>query len=61
MTITDRTRAHETIIVIKVLVQGTIISVISVYARQCGLGDSQKHNRYDSLINVIKLQGKEIV
>ena len=48
-------------IVIKVLVQEIIISVISVYAPQCGLDDSQKDNFYDSLTSVVrKLEEKEI-
>ena len=43
----------------KVLFQGIIISVISIYAPQCGLDDSQKIYFYDSLINVVgKLEEK---
>ena len=53
-------------IFVKVLVQGVKvfqgISVISVYALQCGLDDSQKVDFYDNLINVVrKLMEKEIV
>ena len=45
-------RVCDRTIVIKVLVQGSIISVISVYASQCGFDDCQRDNFYDSLINV---------
>ena len=49
-------------IVIKELVQGTIVSVISVYAPQCRLDDSQEDDFYDSLISTVrKLGEKEIV
>ena len=37
-------------IVIKVFIQGIIISVISVYASQRGLDDSEKDDFYVSLI-----------
>ena len=37
-----------------------IISVISNYATQCGLDDSQKDNFNDSLINVRRLGKKDI-
>ena len=48
-------------IVIKVLVWGIIISVISAYFLQYGLGDSQRDDFYDSLINVVRtFGGKEI-
>ena len=44
-----------------VLVQGIIFSFISVYALQ-GLGNKQKADFYDSLINVVRNVGeKEIV
>ena len=42
--------------IIKILVEGIIISVTSDYAQQCSL-DSQKDNWYDSLINVVRLGG----
>ena len=46
----------------KVLAQGIIILVISVYAPHCSLGDNQKYDFYSSLINVVrKLREKEIV
>lgn len=49
-------------IVIKVLVQGIVISVISVYALQCCSVHSQEKDFYESLINVArKLREKEIV
>ena len=46
-------------IVIKVLVQGNIISVISVYVHQCGLDDTQKDDFYDSIINVVRKLGEK--
>ena len=46
-------------IVIKILVQGSIISVIPVYAPQCVLDDSQKNDFYDSLINVVRKLGEK--
>ena len=43
-------------------VQGIIISVISVYAQQCGLDNSRKDDFYSTLIDVArKFGGKEIV
>ena len=46
----------------KVLAQGIIILVISVYAPHCSLGDNQKYDFYNSLVNVVrKLGEKEIV
>ena len=49
-------------VVIKVLVQGINISVISVNALQRGLDDSQRDNFYESLNNIVrKLEKKEIV
>ena len=47
------------IVVIKVLVQRINISMISVYAPQCDLDDSQKDDFYDSLIIVIKQLGEK--
>ena len=46
-------------IVMKVLFQGIIISLISRYAPQCGLDDSQKDDFYDSLINVVRKLGEK--
>ena len=43
-------------------VQRIIISVISVYAQQCGLDNSRKDDFYDTLINIArKFEEKEIV
>ena len=53
----DTSRVSDRMVVIKVLLQGIIISVISVYTPQCGLDDSQKDD-YDSLISVITKSGK---
>ena len=47
------------IVVIKVLVQRINISMISGYAPQCDLDDSQKDDFYDSLIIVIKQLGEK--
>ena len=41
------------IIIVKVLAQGIVISVISVYAPQCGVDDRQKDDFYNSFIVVI--------
>ena len=41
------------------MLQGIIISVISVYAPQCGLDDSHKDDFYDSLINVVRMLGEK--
>ena len=60
--VTDACRVSNRMIVIKVFIQGIIISVISVYASQCGLDDSEKDDFYVSLINVFrKLEEKGIV
>ena len=47
------------VVVIKVLVQRINISMISVYAPQCDLDDSQKDDFYDSLIIVNKQLGEK--
>ena len=58
----DVNRVNDRIILIKLMVQESILSVISVYAPQCGLDDVQKDRFYDSLINIAgKLGEKEIV
>ena len=60
--IIDIIRVRDGMSVIKLLVQEIIISVISVYAPQCGSDDSQKDDFYDILINVVRNLGeKEIV
>lgn len=43
----------------KVLAQGIIILVISVYAPHCSLGDNQKYDFYNSLINVVRKLGEK--
>ena len=48
----DVNRVNDRIILIKIMVQESILSVISVYAPQCGLDDVQKDRFYDSLINI---------
>ena len=49
-------------VVIKVLVQGINVSVISVNALQRGLDDSQRDNFYENLNSIVrKLEKKEIV
>ena len=62
----DRRRISNRVINIKVLVQGIIISVISVYFPQgliwClpGFDDCQKDDFYNTVINIVwKLQGKK--
>lgn len=52
-----RVTNSKRIIIIKALVQGIIISGISVYALQCGL-DRQKYDFFDSLINFVRKFGK---
>lgn len=47
-------------IVTKVLVQGIIISKIS-YVPQYGLDDSVKDDFYDTLVNIVRKLGEEIV
>ena len=45
-------------IFMKVLVQGIINSVISVYVPQCGLDNSNRDNFYGSLISFISVRGE---
>ena len=47
--------------IIRVLVQGIIISVITVHVAQYDLYESQEENFYDSLVNVRKIGEKEII
>ena len=55
----DVTRVSDRMIAIKVLVQGMIL-LISVYAPQCSLDDSQKEDSfYDNLMNVRELGEKD--
>ena len=49
-------------VVIKVLVQGINVSVISVNALQCGLADSQRDHFYENFNSIVRiLEKKEIV
>ena len=57
----DVRRVRDRMIVTKVLVQGIIISKISVYVPQYGLDDSMKDDFYDSLANIVRKLGEEIV
>ena len=55
-------RVNDRIIVIKLMLDGCIFTVVSVYAPQCGLDASEKDSFYDSLMNVTsKLGEKEFV
>lgn len=56
----DVRRVSDRMIVTKVLVQGIIISKIS-YVPQYGLDDSVKDDFYDSLVNIVRKLGEEIV
>ena len=53
-----RVTNSKRIILIKALLQGIIISGISVYALQCGLDDRQKYGFFDRLINFVRKFGK---
>ena len=55
----DISGISDRMIVIKVLVQGIVISIISVYATQCGLDDIQKGDFYDCLVNAIRKLGEK--
>ena len=58
----DVNRVSDRIILIKILANDRILTVVSVYAPQCGLDDSVKDNFYDSLIGTTaKLADKEVV
>ena len=55
-------RVSHGIILIKLAVSKTMLSVVCVYALQCGLSDTAKEQFYDSLISVVsKLSEKEMV
>ena len=41
------------------MVEGNIVSMISVYVPQFGLDDSQENDFYDSLINVVRKWGEK--
>ena len=55
----DISKVSDRMTAIKLLVQGIIILVISVYAPQCGLDDSKKDDFYYSLINAARKLGKK--
>ena len=57
----DISWVSDRMIVIKLLVQGIIISIVSVYAPKYGLDDSQKDNFYDGPINFVRKLGKKEV
>ena len=46
-------------VVIKVLVQGGIISELSVYVPQCGLYESLKDDFFDSFMNFLRKLGEK--
>ena len=53
-------KVSDRMIVINVMVKRIIVSLtfdLTVYAPQCGLGDSQKSDFYDSFVNVIRKLG----
>ena len=56
--VTDVSRVSGRMVVVKVLVQGIIIPVISVYALHCGLDHSKKDNLIDSLIDFVRKFGE---
>ena len=59
--IIDISRTTDRMVAIKVLAQGIISSVISVFAPQCSLDDSREDGFYDSFISVVKrLREKKI-
>ena len=47
--IVDVNQVNDKVIVIKVLVSSTVISVVFVYAPQCGLDENTKNKLYDNL------------
>lgn len=48
----DMGRLSDRIIVIEILVEGIVVSVISVFIPQSGSGDNTEWHLYDSLISV---------
>ena len=59
--IIDISRVTDRMVAIKVLAQGIISSVISVFAPHCSLDDSREDGFYDSFISVVKrLREKKI-
>ena len=55
----DTSKISDKIIAIQALVQGIIMSVVSVYTSHRGLGDSQKDNFCDILINNVRKSGEK--
>ena len=55
----DIGRVSDRMVIIKVLILWTIISVTSFYAPQCGLDDNQKDDFYDSFINIFRMLGEK--
>ena len=52
-------RVRDRMAVIKLVVQGIIISVLLVYAPQCGLDYSMNNDFYDSFINFVRKLGEK--
>lgn len=60
--VVDVNRVNDRIMVIKVLVGSTVITVTCVYAPQCGLDENTKDQFYDELLAVVsKFDEKETV
>ena len=58
----DINRVNDRIMIIKLIVGKSVVSVVSAYAPQCGLDDNYKDIFYDELLAVVsKLGEKEIV
>lgn len=55
----DLIRVIDRMIVMKVLVQKSIISVISIYFLHCGFSDSQKDDFYVKFTTVNGIMGKK--
>ena len=52
-------RVRDRMAVIELVVQGIIISVLLVYAPQCGLDYSMNNDFYDSFINFVRNLGEK--
>ena len=52
-------RVRDRMAVIELVVQGIIISVLLVYAPQCGLDYSMNNDFYDSFINFVRKLGEK--
>ena len=53
----DVNRVNPRIIVLKVIVDATVVTVVCVYAPQCGLSDSVKDKFYDELLSTVSKFG----